>query len=87
MLDFPVKERMFQMNLLLEADGQVVRLDEEGVAGLLDLPRVARELYRTARVLRLYTFERRRVEPEWLLDRVAEPTFQGRALAHETDTR
>lgn len=87
MLDFPVKERMFQMNLLLEADGQIVRLEEEGVAGLLDLPRVARELYRTARVLRLYTFERRRVEPEWLLDRLAEPTSQGRMLAHEMDTR
>ena len=64
-----------------------VRLDEEGVAGLLDLPRVARELYRTARVLRLYTFERRSVEPDWLLDRLAEPTPQGRALAHDMDTR
>ena len=81
MLDFPVKRRMFQMDLLLEADGRVVRLGEEGVAGLIDLPRVARELYRTARVLRLYTFERRRVEPEWLLDRLAEPEVERATIA------
>ena len=43
----------------------------EGMPGLIDLPSLAEELYRTARVLRLFTFERREVTPEWLLEKLA----------------
>jgi len=71
-LDFPVKQQMFQLDVLIERNGDVVRLGREGIPGLIDLPRLAKELYRTARVLRLFTFERRRVEPEWLLERLVE---------------
>ena len=63
---------MFQLDVLIERSGDVVRLGREGIPGLIDLPRLAKELYRTARVLRLFTFERRRVEPEWLLERLVE---------------
>ena len=70
-LDFPVKKRMFQLDVLVDRGGHVVRLGQEGIPGLIDLPKLAEELYRTARVLRLFTFERRRVEPEWLLERLA----------------
>ncbi len=69
-LDFPVKKAMFQLDVLVERPDGVERVGPDGVPGLIDLPRLARELYRTARVLRLFTFERRRVEPEWLLERV-----------------
>ena len=70
-LDFPVKKAMFQLNLLVDRGGQVVRLGREGMPGLIDLPSLAEELYRTARVLRLFTFERREVAPEWLLEKLA----------------
>ena len=70
-LDFPVKKAMFQLDVLVDRGGQVVRLGREGMPGLIDLPRLAEELYRTARVLRLFTFERREVTPEWLLEKLA----------------
>jgi hypothetical protein len=38
----------------------VLRLGPAGRTGLIDLPRVADELYRTARVLRLFTLGGRR---------------------------
>ena len=93
-LDFPVKRAMFQLDVLVDRTGapdsasRLVRLGQEGIPGLIDLPRLATELYRTARVLRLFTFERRQVDPEWLLERLAswpggagtegmEPTMKG----------
>jgi hypothetical protein len=45
----------------------------EGLEGLLDLPRVAQDLYQSARVLRVFTFERREVSPEVVLDRITRP--------------
>ena len=65
---------MFQLDLLVERrDGTVQRLDMEGLEGLLDLPRVAHELYSTARVLRVFTFERRDVPAADVLDRITRP--------------
>jgi HD superfamily phosphohydrolase len=61
-VDYPAKAAMFQLNLLLERrNGEVVRVGSEGLPGVIDLPRVAEELYRTARVLRVFTFFRRTV--------------------------
>ena len=67
-LDFPEKPAMFGLDLLvLRPDGEVLRLGPAGRAGLIGLPRVSDELYRTARVLRLFTWgERRRVSPDAL---------------------
>ena len=63
MIDFPAKRAMFQLDLLVRRrNGEVERLDEQGLPGLVDLPRVARELYRTARVLRAFTLERRTLD-------------------------
>ena len=73
-IDFPVKPAMFQLDLLIERrDGRVQRLGLEGVKGVLDLPKVARELYTTARVLRVFTFDRREVSAEQVLDRITRP--------------
>jgi len=70
-IDFPAKREMFQLDLLLRRrDGRVERLGSGGLPGLIDLPRLAQELYRTARVLRVFTFERRTIDPELVLDRV-----------------
>ncbi len=67
-LDYPEKSAMFALDLLVQRrSGEVIRLGPGGKAGLMGLPRVADELYRTARVLRLFTFgERRTIEPEAL---------------------
>jgi uncharacterized protein len=60
-LDFPEKPAMFGLDLLLlRRSGDVIRLGPEGRAGLIGLPRVADELYMTARVLRLFTAGARR---------------------------
>jgi HD superfamily phosphohydrolase len=73
-IDFPAKPQMFQLDLLVERRGGLVqRLDVEGLEGLLDLPRVAQELYSTARVLRVFTFERREVSADAVLDRITRP--------------
>ncbi len=59
-LDYPAKPGMFRLDLLVEvAPGEAVRVGPGGHAGLIGLPRVADELYHTARVLRLFTVERR----------------------------
>lgn len=77
LIDFPAKPAMFQLDLLFERrDGGVQRLDLGGVEGMLDLPRVSQELYTTARVLRVFTFERRSLSPEAVLDRIARPVEQ-----------
>tara|TARA_B100001123_G_scaffold153424_2_gene177465 strand:- start:1462 stop:2748 length:1287 start_codon:yes stop_codon:yes gene_type:complete len=74
MIDFPHKRAMFQLNLLIERrSGAVERLGPDGLPGLLDLPRVAEELYRAARVLRVFTFERRDVPLESVLEKVTQP--------------
>ncbi len=54
-LDFPEKPGMFRLDLLVQrSTGEVLRLGPGGRAGLIGLPRIAEELYRTARVLRLF---------------------------------
>lgn len=60
-LDFPAKSEMFGLNILmLTRAGEVVRLGPAGRTGLIGLPAVADELYRSARVLRLFTRGARR---------------------------
>ncbi|MFO7893450.1 MAG: HD domain-containing protein [Longimicrobiales bacterium] len=60
-LDYPEKPGMFRLDLLVRRRaGEVLRLGAEGRAGLMGLPGVADELYRTARVLRVFTLGGRR---------------------------
>lgn len=54
-LDYPQKPGMFRLDLLVRRrTGEVLRVGPGGQAGLIGLPRVAEELYRTARVLRVF---------------------------------
>ncbi|MGH7506937.1 MAG: HD domain-containing protein [Longimicrobiales bacterium] len=63
-LDYPEKSAMFGLDLLVQRrGGDVLRLGPAGRSGLIGLPRVADELYRTARVLRLLTSGGRRSVP------------------------
>jgi len=73
-IDFPWKRAMFQLDLLVERrDGSVVRMGREGLPGILDLPLVARELYTTARVLRVFTLDRREIPRAMVLERITRP--------------
>jgi HD superfamily phosphohydrolase len=59
-LDYPEKKAMFGLNILVERrSGEVLRLGPAGESGLIGLPRVADELYRTARVLRVFVWGKR----------------------------
>lgn len=64
-VDYPEKPRMMGLDLLLlRRDGTLHRLTDQGRAGLIDLPRLADELYYTARAFRIFTVERRTIAPE-----------------------
>jgi HD superfamily phosphohydrolase len=68
MIDYPVKQKMLDLNLLLERrGGKVERLGEGGLHGMIDLLGVADDLYRTTRVLRIFTMERRSIAPDEVL--------------------
>jgi uncharacterized protein len=55
LLDFPSRHSMLGVDLPLKLrDGSVERLTDEGRAGHLGLPRIAGELYRSARRLRVF---------------------------------
>ena len=59
-LDYPEKKAMFALDLLVQRrSGEVLRLGPAGQAGLIGLPRIADELYRTARVLRVFVLGKR----------------------------
>ncbi len=62
LIDFPERASMLSVDLpLATRDGHAERLTDEGRAGQFGLPRVADELYRSARRLRVFTAEPRRI--------------------------
>ncbi len=78
-VDYPAKAGMFQLNILLERrNGEVARVGPEGLSGVIDLPRVTPELYRTARVLRVFTFRRRRLEADFFMGLVRGAVAEGK---------
>jgi len=59
LLDFPAKTQMLGLDVLVsQRDGTVRRLTQAGLAGAIDLPRLAGELYASARCLRVFTASR-----------------------------
>ena len=70
LIDFPARSSMLSVDLpLLTRGGRVEQLTDEGRAGQLGLPRIAAELYRSARRLRIFAVGGVRLErvPELLL--------------------
>lgn len=59
LIDYPQKEQMLGLDIpVLTRDGRVERLTSEGMAGAINLPVLADQLYRSARWLRVFTAER-----------------------------
>ncbi len=72
LLDFPSHPSMLGVDLPLRTrTGVVERLTAEGVAGQFGLPRVADELYRSARRLRVFTARPGSYRLEWVRELVA----------------
>jgi len=85
-LDYPEKSKMFGLDLLVQRrSGEVIRLGPEGRAGLIGLPEIADELYRTARVLRLFTLNGRRVVDPAALARLAQHSNEAMIERLESD--
>ncbi|HEV8125680.1 MAG TPA: HD domain-containing protein [Gemmatimonadales bacterium] len=74
LLDFPVRSAMLGVDLPLRTrDGLVDRLTSEGREGQLGLPRVAEELYRTARRFRVFVAAMPKQPMDWVLELVRLP--------------
>lgn len=59
LLDYPRKERMIGLDLpLLARDGTVRHITDSGLAGAINLPILAEQLYHSARWLRVFTARR-----------------------------
>ena len=59
-IDYPEKKAMFALNILVQRrSGEVLRLGPAGQTGLIGLPSISDELYRTARVLRVFVLGKR----------------------------
>jgi len=72
-IDFPSRESLFRLDLLVRRrSGKVQRLGNQGLPGMLDLPRVGNALSQTAKVLRVFTFQRRELDAETVLKLVLE---------------
>ena len=82
-VDFPARTGLFDLDLLVRRrSGQVQRLGAQGVSGMLDLPRVGGALSQTAKVLRVFTFERRELARDTVLPLLA----PGAPAASRVDT-
>ncbi|TVP75421.1 MAG: HD domain-containing protein [Gemmatimonadales bacterium] len=77
-VDWPTKARMLDPDVpVRRRDGRVERLGEGGIPGVMDLLRVAGDLYRSSRVLRVFTVVRCTIRPEAVLGIVAEVEADG----------
>jgi uncharacterized protein len=68
LLDYPAKTQMLGLDIPVRMrSGQVQRLTGDGWPGTINLPRLAEELYRSARWLRIYTAGRRQLPRDAVL--------------------
>ena len=88
LIDFPARPSMLDVDLPLRTrDGAVERLTSEGREGQLGLPRVAEELYQSARRLRVFVARPPRREISGLLELIAIPADELRHRIPGTVTR
>jgi HD superfamily phosphohydrolase len=80
-LDFPTKAALLTIDLpLMKRDGSVVQLAGADAGAYVGLARVAGELYRTARRLRVFVLRPARVSPKTVIDLVLTPRDEAAAL-------
>ena len=82
LIDFPARSSMLSVDLPLRTrNGEVERLTDAGRAGQLGLPRVADELYRSARRLRVFVAAAPKRPLNALLELLTLPAARARASA------
>jgi hypothetical protein len=78
LIDYPTRPSMLSVDLpLVTRSGAVERLTDEGRAGHLGLPRVADELYQSARRLRVFVARAPARSTEFVVDMVQRPWARG----------
>ncbi len=74
LIDFPAKPQMLGLDILVRRkDGHVRRLTTEGWPGSINLPLLSEQLYRSARVLRVFVAREVDLERQTVLELVREP--------------
>lgn len=72
LVDYPAKTQMLGLDILVaQRDRRVQRLTQAGLPGAIDLPRLAGELYASARCLRVFTVQRTQIDTRDLLGLLA----------------
>jgi len=86
-LDFPAKPDMLALDLpLVKRDGTVIQLAGAEAAAHLGLPRVANELYRSARRLRVFVLGEARIEAKAIVELVMLPREEVAARVNDGRT-
>lgn len=71
LIDYPEKTQMLGLDMpVVRRDGSVQRLTSAGLAGAINLPTLADQLYRSARWLRIFTARPLQLDRNWVLARV-----------------
>ncbi|MGQ0647877.1 MAG: HD domain-containing protein [Gemmatimonadaceae bacterium] len=71
LIDYPEKTQMLGLDMpVVRRDGSVQRLTTSGLAGAINLPVLADQLYRSARWLRVFVTRPMLLEREWVLERI-----------------
>jgi HD superfamily phosphohydrolase len=85
LLDFPAKPQMLGLDILVRRkDGHVRRLTAEGWPGAINLPVLSEQLYRSARVLRVFVARPVELRPERVMELVERQGSGGRVQGSGT---
>lgn len=80
LLDYPAKTQMLGLNLLIQRPyGDVRRVTAAGWEGVINLPKLSEELYRSARLLRVFTSVRMAIDPARIIDLVKQSADEVRS--------
>lgn len=80
LLDYPAKTQMLGLNLLIQRPyGDVRRVTAAGWEGVINLPKLSEELYRSARWLRVFTSVRMAIDPARIIDLVKQSADEVRS--------
>lgn len=72
LLDYPEKTQMLGLDIpVVRRDGEIERLTSKGIVGIINLPKLSKELYSSSRWLRVFTAERQFPDRNLVFDVIA----------------
>src|SRR5262249_53449422 len=79
LLDYPAKTQMLGLDLLIQRPyGDVRRVTASGWEGVINLPKLSEEFYRSARWLRVFTASRMAIDPSKMMTLARLPAVEVR---------